>query len=62
MSIIRSTVRVGEKPPEEVIMAVKKIAKRPIHYTKDAPRSSPEALAEFAALRAVQKRRTSAPQ
>ncbi|MDR2144812.1 MAG: BrnA antitoxin family protein [Treponema sp.] len=61
MGITRSTVRVGEKPPQEVIKAVKKIAKRPIHYTEDAPRSTPEALAEFAALRAAQKKKDIRP-
>ena len=57
MGITISTVKVGEKPPKEVIEAVKKIARRPIHYTEDAPRSTPEALREFAMLAAERDRR-----
>ena len=57
MGIIRSTVRVGEKPPKEVIKAARKAARYPINYTEDAPRSSPEALKEFAQLAAERNRR-----
>jgi len=57
MGIIRSTVRVGQKPPKEVIKRIKEIAKKPIHYTKDCPKSSPEALKEFAHLAAERNRR-----
>jgi uncharacterized protein (DUF4415 family) len=56
MAIITSTVRVGQKIPKEVIKAVREAAKHPINYTPDCPKSSPEALAEFAALRAEQKK------
>jgi len=57
MGIIKSTVRVGEKPPKEVIKRLKQAARRPINYTEDAPRSSPEALKEFAQLAAERNRR-----
>ena len=57
MGIIKSTVRVGEKPPKEVIQRLKKAARRPIKYTEEAPRSSPEALKEFAHLAAERNRR-----
>jgi len=57
MSITKSTVRVGEKPPKEVIKRLKAAARKPINYTEDAPRSSPEALKEFAELAAERNRR-----
>ncbi|MDR2048686.1 MAG: BrnA antitoxin family protein [Treponema sp.] len=57
MGIITSTVKVGQKPPREVIKAAKKAARGPINYTEDAPRSTPEALREFAMLAAERNRR-----
>ena len=57
MGIIKSTVRVGEKPPKEVIKRLKAAARRPINYTAEAPRSSPEVLKEFAQLAAERNRR-----
>jgi len=57
MGIIRSTMRVGQKPPKEVIKAAKKAARGPINYTDDCPPSSPEALKEFAHLAAERNRR-----
>ena len=57
MGIIRSTVKVGEKPPKEVVKRLKAAAQRPVNYTKDAPQSSPEALKEFAQLAAERNRR-----
>jgi uncharacterized protein (DUF4415 family) len=57
MAIIKSTVRVGEKPPKEVVKRLRQAARRPINYTEDAPRSSPEALKEFAQLAAERNRR-----
>ena len=57
MGIIRSTVRVGEKPPKEIIKAARKAARGPINYTEDCPPSSPEALKEFAHLAAERNRR-----
>ena len=57
MGIIRSTVRVGEKPPKEVIKELRRAARQPINYTEDCPRSTPEALREFAELAAERNRR-----
>ena len=57
MGIIKSTVRVGQKIPKEVIKELREAARRPINYTEDAPRSSPEALKEFAQLAAERNRR-----
>ena len=61
MGIIRSTVKVGQKPPKEVIMRVKKAVKEaheaPFVYDPDCPPSSPEALKEFAQLAAERNRR-----
>jgi len=57
MGIIKSTVRVGEKPPKEVIKRLKEAARHPINYTEDCPPSSPEALREFAQLAAERNRR-----
>jgi uncharacterized protein (DUF4415 family) len=57
MGITRSTVWVGQKPPKEVIRRIKEIAKKPIHYTEDCPKLSPEALKEFAHLAAERDRR-----
>jgi uncharacterized protein (DUF4415 family) len=57
MGIIKSTVRVGEKPPKEVIKRLRQAARRPINYTEDCPKSTPEALKEFAHLAAERNRR-----
>jgi len=57
MGITRSTVWVGQKPPKEVIKRIKEIAKKPIHYTEDCPKSTPEALKEFAQLATERNRR-----
>jgi uncharacterized protein (DUF4415 family) len=61
MGITRSTVRVGQKPTKEQLKQIRAIAKKPIHYTDDCPESTPEALAEFAALRAAQKKKDIRP-
>ena len=59
MGITKSTVKVGQKPTKEQLKQIREIAKRPIRYTKDCPESTPEALAEFAAMaRARRKRKT----
>ena len=57
MAIIKSTVRVGQKIPKEVIKELRQAARQPINYTEDAPRSSPEALKEFAQLAVERNRR-----
>ena len=61
MGIIRSTVKVGQKPPKEVInrvrKAVREARKAPSVYDPDCPPSSPEILKEFAQLAAERNRR-----
>jgi len=57
MGITRSTVWVGQKPPKEAIKEARKAARKPIHYTEDCPKSTPEALKEFAHLAAERNRR-----
>jgi uncharacterized protein (DUF4415 family) len=61
MGIIRSTIRVGQKPPKEVIKRVRKAVrearKAPPVCDPDCPPSSPEALKEFAHLAAERNRR-----
>jgi uncharacterized protein (DUF4415 family) len=61
MGTITSTVKVGQKPPKEVIRRVKKAVrdarKAPPVYDPDCPPSSPEALKEFAHLAAERNRR-----
>ena len=57
MAIITSTVRVGQKIPKEVLKEARRVARKPINYTEDAPRSTPEALKEFAQLAAERNRR-----
>ena len=54
MGIIQSTIRVGEKIPKEILKLAKKqvreARKAPPVYDPDCPPSTPEALAEFAAM------------
>jgi len=57
MGTIKSTIKVGQKPPKDVVKRLKKIAKLPVNYTEDCPPSSPEALKEFAQLAAERNRR-----
>ncbi|MFP3090077.1 BrnA antitoxin family protein [Treponema sp. TIM-1] len=61
MAIITSTVKVGQRPPKEVIKRVKKAVrearKHPEVYDPDCPPSTPEALKEFAHLAAERNRR-----
>jgi uncharacterized protein (DUF4415 family) len=61
MGITRSTVRVGQKPTKEQLKQIRAIAKKPIHYTSDCPESTPEALAEFAALARARRQRKTKP-
>jgi uncharacterized protein (DUF4415 family) len=65
MAIITSTVKVGQKPPEDIIREVQRIAreekKHPDAYDPDAPPSSPEALAEFAALARARRQKKAKP-
>ena len=61
MGTITSTVKVGQKPPKEVIRrvrkAVKEARKAPAIFDPDCPPSSTEALKEFAHLAAERNRR-----
>jgi uncharacterized protein (DUF4415 family) len=57
MGIIISTVRVGQKPTREQLKQIREIAKKPMHYTKDCPESTPEALTEFAMLARERRQR-----
>ncbi|GHV12275.1 hypothetical protein FACS189491_04970 [Spirochaetia bacterium] len=64
MAIIKSTAKAGRKIPKEVIQEVRRVAresrKHPDEYDPDCPPSSPQALAEFAALaREIRKRKPS---
>ena len=61
MGITRSTVKVGQKPTKEQLKQIREIAKRPIHYTEDCPESTPEALAEFAAMARARRKRKVKP-
>jgi uncharacterized protein (DUF4415 family) len=61
MGTITSTIKVGQKPPKEVVKRVKKAVrearKAPPVYDSECPPSSPEALKEFARLAAERNRR-----
>ena len=54
MGTIQSTIKVGQKIPKEILKLAKKqvkeARKKPKVYDPDCPSSSPEALAEFAAM------------
>ena len=41
-------IRIGQKPTAEMLQEVEQASKKPIKYTKDAPKLSSEQLAEFA--------------
>jgi len=60
MGIIKSTVKVGQKPSKgemkRIRAELKEAAKHPIVYTDDCPKSTPEALKEFAMQRAEMNR------
>jgi len=49
MDMIHVTVRDGQKPTKEQKKEIRAAAKAPITYAPDCPKSTPEALAEFAA-------------
>ena len=50
MGMTTITVRAGQKPTKEQIKEIRAAARAPIVYTADCPESTPEALAEFAAM------------
>ena len=55
MAIIKSTMKVGEKPPKEVLQRIREAAKYPINLD-DCPELTPEALKEFAFMAAERNR------
>jgi uncharacterized protein (DUF4415 family) len=65
MAIIKSTAKAGRKIPKEVIQEVRRVArearKHPEAYDPECPPSSPQALAEFAAMAREIRKRKSAP-
>jgi len=56
MAIIKSTVRVGEKPPTEVLLRLREARNYPVNL-EACPEAAPEALREFAAMAAERSRR-----
>jgi uncharacterized protein (DUF4415 family) len=59
MAIVTTKVQVGQKPTRKQIAEVERAAKFPIAYSKDSPKSSGEAIAEFAKqAKRKQKKRT----
>ncbi|MDR1218983.1 MAG: BrnA antitoxin family protein [Treponema sp.] len=63
MAMTTITIKAGQKPTKEQLKEIHEAAKLPINYTADCPASTPEALAEFAAMaREIRKnRRNPAP-
>ena len=61
MGITKSTVKVGQKPTKAQLQQLQELAKKPVHYTKDCPESTPEALAEFAAMARERRQRKTKP-
>jgi len=49
MGMTAITVKAGQKPTKEQAKRIREAAKAPINYTPDCPKSTPAALAEFAA-------------
>ncbi|GMO13028.1 MAG: hypothetical protein Ta2A_23490 [Treponemataceae bacterium] len=60
MATITSTVKVGQKPPKEILQQAKRefkeASKHPPLYDADSPESTPEALKEFAMQAAAIRR------
>jgi uncharacterized protein (DUF4415 family) len=65
MGTIKSTVRVGQKIPKEILKLakeqVREARKAPKVHDPDCPPSTPEALAEFAAMARARRRRKVKP-
>ena len=43
----KRTIQIGDQPTPEALMEVEEAAKRPVKFTKDAPKLSKEELEEF---------------
>jgi uncharacterized protein (DUF4415 family) len=60
MAIIKSTIKVGQKPTKDerkrMKAEIREAKKKPPVYDLDCPTSTPEALAEFAAMAREQKK------
>jgi uncharacterized protein (DUF4415 family) len=52
MKMVRETLMAGQKPTKAQIEEVRKAAQVPIVYTEDAPKLSPDELAEFRKINA----------
>lgn len=48
MQTEKHEIQIGQKPTAEVMKEVEEASKKPVRYTKDAPKLSPEQLSEFA--------------
>jgi uncharacterized protein (DUF4415 family) len=47
MAMVREILKIGQKPTKRQIEEVRKAARQPIVYTEEAPKLTPEELAEF---------------
>lgn len=47
MQMEKRTIQIGDQPTPEALMEVEEAAKRPVKFTKDAPKLSKEELEEF---------------
>ncbi|MBO7348330.1 MAG: BrnA antitoxin family protein [Spirochaetales bacterium] len=47
MQMEKRTIQIGDQPTPEALREVEEAAKRPVKYTKDAPKLSKEELEEF---------------
>jgi uncharacterized protein (DUF4415 family) len=55
--MVRETLKAGQKPTKRQIEEVRKAAQQPIVYTEEAPRLTPEELAEFRKVNAEGRER-----
>ena len=47
MQMEKRTIQIGDQPTPEALIEVEEAAKRPVKFTKDAPKLSKEELEEF---------------
>jgi uncharacterized protein (DUF4415 family) len=47
MAVVRETLMDGQEPTEKQVEEVREAARRPVVYTEEAPKLTPEELAEF---------------
>ena len=48
MQTEKHEIQIGQKPTAEMLQEVEQAAKKPVRYTKDAPKLTAEQLSEFA--------------